>query len=173
MSIAFTFYPSQNQTFELRRFVDRSLTGTRRLDTRELAKLIDFCEAKYYNEGFNDVAQLQLIGRELYQWLDGSEGWLRQAVEDGKREIFLDLIHTSESQGLNPQTAEIALGLAHLPWELLDEGISYQFGLYRSVKVTVIIFTLKIVRCGCCLWQLLPNTLGLHHWNLSGKREIF
>nr|WP_228014697.1 tetratricopeptide repeat protein [Fortiea sp. LEGE XX443] len=71
----------------------------------------------------DDTAQLRNIGRELYSWLDGKEGWLRRALEvadEGR--IYLDLIQTSEAQGLNPQTQRIALGLAHLPWELLHDG---------------------------------------------------
>ncbi len=34
----------------------------------------------------------------------------------------MDLIQTSEAQGLNPDTERVALGLAHLPWELLHDG---------------------------------------------------
>jgi tetratricopeptide (TPR) repeat protein len=35
------------------------------------------------------------------------------------------LIKTSEAQGLNPETERVALGLAHLPWELLHDGIGF------------------------------------------------
>ncbi|AFZ03309.1 tetratricopeptide repeat protein [Calothrix sp. PCC 6303] len=118
MSIAFTFALSQNQTFEL-----RCNYGNRRLDTEALGTLIDLCEAKYYTKDFDAPAELKKIGRELYQWFDGKEGWLRRGLEsDSQALIYLDLIQTSEAEGLNPQTQKVALGLAHLPWELLHDG---------------------------------------------------
>jgi CHAT domain-containing protein len=124
MPLTFTFALSQNQTFEL-----RCSYGTRRLDTEALATLINLCEEKYYTQDFDRPAELKKIGRELYQWLDGKEGWLRRGLEeDGDRKIYLDLIQTSEAQDLNPQTQRIALGLAHLPWELLHDGSGFLLG---------------------------------------------
>ncbi|MDJ0796805.1 MAG: tetratricopeptide repeat protein [Calothrix sp. MO_167.B12] len=118
MSLTFTFALSQSQTFEL-----RCDYGTRRLDTTALAQLIELCEAKYYSQKIDNTTQLTNIGRELYSWLDGKEGWLRRALEETDEQvIYLDLIQTSEAQGLNPQTQKVALGLAHLPWELLHNG---------------------------------------------------
>ncbi|WP_248277324.1 tetratricopeptide repeat protein [Brasilonema octagenarum] len=35
------------------------------------------------------------------------------------------MIQTSEAQGLNPETQRVALGLAHLPWELLHDGTGF------------------------------------------------
>ncbi|MEA5553660.1 CHAT domain-containing protein, partial [Anabaena cylindrica UHCC 0172] len=117
MPFNFTFAPSQNQTFEL-----RCDYGTRRLDTHELGNLIQQCEKDYYSQKKDDINQLQEIGRKLYSWLDGKEGWLRRAlVENTDRRIYLDLIKTSEAQSLNSDTQKIALGLAHLPWELLQD----------------------------------------------------
>ncbi|WP_016952192.1 hypothetical protein [Anabaena sp. PCC 7108] len=117
MPFNFTFAPSQNQTFEL-----RCDYGTRRLDTHELGNLIQQCEKNYYSQDIDDINQLQEIGRKLYSWLDGKEGWLRRAlVENTDRRIYLDLIKTSEAQSLSPETQKIALGLAHLPWELLRD----------------------------------------------------
>ncbi|WP_245911835.1 hypothetical protein [Brunnivagina elsteri] len=121
MPILFTFALSQNQTFEL-----RSHYGNRKLDTSALERLINLCEQKYYNQDFDDSIQLKNIGRELYQWLDGKEGWLRRGLEENSdNKIYLDLIQTSEAQALNPQTQKIALGLAHLPWELLHDGSGF------------------------------------------------
>jgi hypothetical protein len=121
LSLTFTFSLSQNQTFEL-----RCSYGTRRLDTDALERLINLCEAKYYNKEFSDRFQLKNIGRELYQWLDGKEGWLQQALaEDSQTRIYLDLIQTTEAQALNPKIQKIALGLAHLPWELLHDGSGF------------------------------------------------
>jgi tetratricopeptide (TPR) repeat protein len=118
MSIAFTFALSQNQTFEL-----RCSYGSRPLDMATLGSLINLCEEKYYTQNFDAPAELRKIGRELYQWLDGKEGWLRRSLEeDSESRIYLDLIQTSEAQGLNPKTQKVALGLAHLPWELLHDG---------------------------------------------------
>jgi CHAT domain-containing protein len=128
MPLTFTFALSQNQTFEL-----RCSYGTRRLDTEALARLINLCEEKYYTQDFDKPAELKKIGRELYQWLDGKEGWLRQGLEeDSEGRIYLDLIQTSEAQALNLQTQKVALGLAHLPWELLHEGCGF---LLREANV--------------------------------------
>ncbi len=121
MSITFTFALCQNQIFEL-----RCDYGTRRLDTTALTTLINLCEAKYYKQDFDDFKLLENIGRDLYQWLDGKEGWLRRALEEtDEQKIYLNLIQTSEAQALNAETQRIALGLAHLPWELLHNGSGF------------------------------------------------
>ncbi len=121
MPLTFAFALSQNQTFEL-----RCNRATRYLDTSALERLINLCEENYYTQDFDNHTQLKNIGRELYQWLDGKEGWLRSALEDDSDcKIYLDLIQTSEAQALNPQTKRIALGLAHLPWELLHDGSGF------------------------------------------------
>ncbi|MCG6138786.1 MAG: CHAT domain-containing protein [Nostoc sp. LLA-1] len=132
MSFTFTFALSQNQTFEL-----RCNYGTRRLDTNQLGSLINLCEEKYYSQQNDDTAQLRDIGCQLYSWLDGKEGWLRQALNaENHGTIYLDLIQTSEAQDLNPQTQNVALGLAHLPWELLHNGTVFLHKLLpvRAVK---------------------------------------
>ncbi|WP_414527819.1 tetratricopeptide repeat protein [Nodularia chucula] len=132
MPLTFTFALSQNQTFEL-----RCDYGTRRLDTNQLDSLINLCEEKYYSQQKDDTAQLRDIGCQLYSWLDGKEGWLRQALNaENHSTIYLDLIQTSEAQGLNPQTQNVALGLAHLPWELLHNGTVFLHKLLpvRAVK---------------------------------------
>lgn len=118
MPFSFTFALGQSQTFEL-----RCDYGTRRLDTEALEALINQCEENYYSGDCNHLTQLEQIGRELYQWLDGKEGWLRQALESGDGRIYLDLIQTSEAEALNSQTRKVALGLAHLPWELLHKNV--------------------------------------------------
>ncbi|QLE43079.1 tetratricopeptide repeat protein [Nostoc sp. C052] len=121
MPLNFTFALSQQQTFEL-----RCDYGLRRLDKTELAALIDSCEQNYYAQQRDHLPYLTQLGRQLYQWLDGNEGWLRKALDEADEQtINLDLIQTSEAQGLNPETERVALGLAHLPWELLHDGAGF------------------------------------------------
>ncbi|MEH2244927.1 tetratricopeptide repeat protein, partial [Nostoc sp.] len=121
MPLNFTFALSQQQTFEL-----RCDYGSRRLDKTELAALIEVCEQNYYAQQKDSLPYLTQLGRQLYQWLDGKEGWLRRALDEvDEQTIHLDLIQTSETQGLNPQTERVALGLAHLPWELLHDGAGF------------------------------------------------
>ncbi|MEH1871539.1 tetratricopeptide repeat protein [Nostoc sp.] len=121
MPLNFTFALSQQQTFEL-----RCHYGSRRLDKTELAKLIDLCEQNYYSQQKDSLPDLKQLGCRLYQWLDGNEGWLRRALNGADEQtIYLDLIQTSEAQGLNPETERVALGLAHLPWELLHNGAGF------------------------------------------------
>ncbi|MEH1913561.1 tetratricopeptide repeat protein [Nostoc sp.] len=121
MPLNFTFALSQQQTFEL-----RCDYGSRRLDKTELAALIDLCEQNYYAQQKDYLPYLTQLGRQLYQWLDGKEGWLRRALDEADEQtINLDLIKTSEAQGLNPETERVALGLAHLPWELLHDGAGF------------------------------------------------
>ncbi|MGF2012047.1 CHAT domain-containing protein [Nostoc sp. DedVER01b] len=121
MPLNFTFALSQQQTFEL-----RCDYGSRRLDKTELAALIDSCEQNYYAQQRDRLPYLTQLGRQLYQWLDGKEGWLRKALDEtDEQTIYLDLIQTSEAQGLNPETERVALGLAHLPWELLHDGAGF------------------------------------------------
>jgi len=121
----FTFDLSQ-QHFELR-YDDR----TRRLSTSELVGLIEQCEQNYYSgrpkDGYGrdrDVPEALIeLGRSLYRWLDGDEGWLRSALATGQPQpIAFQLNYSLEVQGLNSETDRIALGLAHLPWELLHDG---------------------------------------------------
>ncbi|WP_392482261.1 CHAT domain-containing protein [Nostoc sp. C110] len=121
MPLNFAFALSQQQTFEL-----RCDYGSRRLDKAELAALIDLCEQNYYAQQRDHLPYLTQLGRQLYQWLDGKEGWLRRALDEkDEQTINLDLIKTSEAQGLNPETERVALGLAHLPWELLHDGAGF------------------------------------------------
>ncbi|WP_029635403.1 MULTISPECIES: hypothetical protein [Nostocales] len=115
MAVTFTFALSQQQTFEL-----RCDYGSRRLDKVELLALIEQCEENYYSKESDRLSYLTEIGRQLYSWLDGKEGWLRKSLDEtDEQTIYLDLIQTSEAHGLNRETERVALGLAHLPWELL------------------------------------------------------
>jgi hypothetical protein len=72
------------------------------------------------------VSYLTQLGRQLYLWLDGKEGWLRSSLNQANNQtIYLDLIQTSEAHSLNPETQRVALELAHLPWELLHDGFGF------------------------------------------------
>ncbi|MEB3179382.1 MAG: hypothetical protein VKL59_10170 [Nostocaceae cyanobacterium] len=118
MSLIFSFALTQNETFEL-----RCGYGSRRLDKTELTALIDLCEKNYYPARRDKPADLITLGKRVYQWLDGKEGWLRRSLDEADEQtIYLDLIQTSDAEKLNPETKRVALGLAHLPWELLHDG---------------------------------------------------
>ncbi|WP_366931697.1 CHAT domain-containing protein [Nostoc sp. NOS(2021)] len=130
MPLNLTFALSQQQTFELR-FNNVSRT----LNKAELAALIDLCEQNYYTPQTVALPDLTQLGRQLYQWLDGDEGWLRRSLNEADEQtIYLDLIQTSEVQGLNPETERVALGLAHLPWELLHDGAGFLIE-HRDISV--------------------------------------
>jgi len=119
MPLTFTFALSQ-QRFELR-FNSR----TRALPPAELIALIEQCETSYYSGKDRDVPEeLVALGRRLYQWLDGDEGWLRSHLNT-PQPIAFHLTYSTEIQGLNADTDRIALGLAHLPWELLHDGVGF------------------------------------------------
>ena len=125
MSLTFSFALGQNQTFELR-YQNR----TRPLPLPELTELVDWSEASYYSvRNVDEPTQLVAVGRTLYHWLDGSDGWLRGALANGEPlDICLDLVQTMEVEALNPETQRVALGLAHLPWELLHDGQGFLLG---------------------------------------------
>jgi tetratricopeptide (TPR) repeat protein len=118
-NLTFTFALIQQQNFEL-----QCKYGDRRLDKKALAELIDRCEQNYYaDKKRHNPTDLIELGKQLYRWLDGQEGWLRQALnESDQQTIYLDLIQTSDATKLNPETEKIALKLSHLPWELLHDG---------------------------------------------------
>ncbi len=79
MALTFRFDLSQQQ-FELG--CDR---GRRRLMSADLLVLIEKCEQQYYSgrprnywqEPYDLPAAMVALGRRLYSWLDGDEGWLR------------------------------------------------------------------------------------------------
>jgi tetratricopeptide (TPR) repeat protein len=131
MPITFTFTLTQQQTFEL-----RCDYGSRRLDKSELLALIDQCEQNYYSKESDRLSYLTEIGRQLYFWLDGKEGWLRNALDEtDEKTIYLDLSQISEAQGLKRETERVALGLAHLPWELLCDRTGF---LLERQDITVL-----------------------------------
>ncbi|WP_248277323.1 hypothetical protein [Brasilonema octagenarum] len=83
MPLTFTFALSQQQTFEL-----RCDYGSRRLDKAELLVLIDLCEQNYYSHESDRPSLLLQIGRQLYQWIDGKQGWLRRALDEAEEQTI-------------------------------------------------------------------------------------
>ena len=121
MPLTFSFALSQQHSFTL-----RCPFGSRGLDRDELTALIDQCKQQYYPSRDDLPADLVRLGRRLFAWLDGKEGWLRRSLDNANAQtLYLDLIQTSEAAQLNPATERVALGLAHLPWELLHDGIGF------------------------------------------------
>ncbi|MHC5721217.1 MAG: hypothetical protein ACYTX0_56660, partial [Nostoc sp.] len=91
----------------------------------ELAALIDLCDQNYYTQQTLALPDVTQLGRKLYQYLDGNEGWLRKSLNEADQTIYLNLIQTSEAQGLKPEIEQVVLGLAYLPWELLHDGAEF------------------------------------------------
>ncbi|MEM8505958.1 MAG: CHAT domain-containing protein, partial [Cyanobacteria bacterium P01_D01_bin.1] len=129
MSVTFTFVPSQNQTFEL-----RCEQGVRSLPQSELSDLIEQCEQTYYSgrrrnswgQFVDNPEDLVRFGRTLYGWLDGREGWLRSRIASGDDlAIYLNLDLPADMAALNLDTQRVAMGLAHLPWELMHDGDTF------------------------------------------------
>ncbi|NMG60311.1 CHAT domain-containing protein [Geitlerinema sp. P-1104] len=82
---------------------------SRRLNLEEIATLIREAETQFYTRFPGDLVRL---GQRLYDWLDGSDRWLTQALQDNRRQT---LVLAVDLQGR----------LAHLPWELLHDGESF------------------------------------------------
>ncbi|MEH2201500.1 tetratricopeptide repeat protein, partial [Nostoc sp.] len=104
--------PVNENYVELRYFIDNPNQYERRsLPLSEITDLIKLAERDYY------VADLPedyvVTGKRLYNWLDGSDRWLQPLLDKYKREgIVLAIAATSEK-------------LAHLPWEVLHDGVNF------------------------------------------------
>jgi hypothetical protein len=116
-----TFTLTQNKNIEL-----RSGDITHTLDTTQLTLLINLCEEKYYSHNNNIPSESINIGHQLYSWLDVDKGWLEKSLRNSDTQIiYLDLTQANEAEALNDQLQQLALALAHLPWELLHNGRNY------------------------------------------------
>ena len=96
---------------ELRYFIDNPNQYEKRsLPLTDIADLIKLAERDYY------VADLPedytVTGRRLYNWLDGSDRTLQLLLDKYRREGIVLAIATAEQ-------------LAHLPWEVLHDGVSF------------------------------------------------
>ena len=79
---------------------------SRQLLLSEITVLMERSERDYYTTEPVDYAQ---TGQTLYNWLDGSERHLQQALNQHRRKGIVLAIAAAE-------------GLAHLPWEVLHDG---------------------------------------------------
>ncbi len=82
----------------------------RRLPLAEIRELIALMERDYYVALPEDLVK---TGRRLYQWLDGSDRWLAQLLDQRLNEAKTDLVVLAMTTSKQ---------LAHLPWELLHDG---------------------------------------------------
>ncbi|MEH2347938.1 MAG: tetratricopeptide repeat protein [Nostoc sp.] len=104
--------PVDENYVELRYFIDNPNKYEKRsLPLSEIADLIKLAERDYY---VSDLPEdYPVTGGRLYNWLDGSDRWLQPLLDKYKREgIVLAIAATSEK-------------LAHLPWEVLHDGVNF------------------------------------------------
>ncbi len=95
---------------ELRYFFDNPNDyQSRMLPLQDIADLIKQAETEVYVPSV--LQDLIATGKRLYEWLDGSDRWLGQTLEQ-------------QAQGTILAIAAGA-GLANLPWELLHDNITY------------------------------------------------
>ena len=102
----------------------------RRIEAVDLERLVEDCNRIYYAQGksgnyVEHPDMMVVLGKQLYNWLDGTEGWLRSRLGQGRLEIAFDLTSMVEQQQLQPILEGLTLQVAHLPWELLHDGTGY------------------------------------------------
>ncbi|MBH8552336.1 tetratricopeptide repeat protein [Nostocaceae cyanobacterium CENA357] len=96
---------------ELRYFIDNPNQYEKRsLPLSEVADLIELAERDYYVSVFPE--DYTVTGQRLYNWLDGSDRWLQPLLDKYRREGIVLAIAAAEN-------------LAHLPWEVLYDGVSF------------------------------------------------
>jgi len=89
-------------------------TPERRPFTRGDAKRLAGWSARY-RDARRKADVLAVVGREIYDWLDGKERWLARALEDARPTWLVEF-----AAGVHPGSDE-ALFL-EAPWELLADG---------------------------------------------------
>ncbi|MEH1833580.1 MAG: tetratricopeptide repeat protein [Nostoc sp.] len=103
--------PVDENYVELRYFIDNPNKYEKRsLPVKEIADLIELAERDYYVSAFPE--DYTVTGRRLYNWLDGSDRWLQTLLDKYRREGIVLAIAAAEQ-------------LAHLPWEVLHDGVSF------------------------------------------------
>src|ERR1022692_1662773 len=127
MPVSIRIALAQQQSFEL------TCGGqSRRVDWKEIESLTNAADRDYFGIAYAHdprwapkFPQLTALGRTLFQWLDGPEGWLRAGLTNGETAVLLDLAAPLQAQDLNPATESLLRKLAHLPWELLHDGNAF------------------------------------------------
>ncbi|MEH2111637.1 tetratricopeptide repeat protein, partial [Nostoc sp.] len=103
--------PVDDNYVELRYFIDNPNQYEKRsLPVKEIVDLIELAERDYYVSFFPE--NYTITGRRLYDWLDGSDRWLQPLLDKYRREGIVLAITTAGK-------------LAHLPWEVLHDGVSF------------------------------------------------
>ncbi|MFN6526086.1 CHAT domain-containing protein, partial [Nostoc sp. ChiSLP03a] len=103
--------PVDENYVELRYFIDNPNQYEKRsLPLSEITDLIQLAERDYYVSFFPE--DYTVTGRRLYNWLDGSDRWLQPLLDKHRREGIVLAIAAAEK-------------LAHLPWEVLHDGVSF------------------------------------------------
>ncbi|MEH2183940.1 tetratricopeptide repeat protein [Nostoc sp.] len=103
--------PVDDNYVELRYFIDNPNQYEKRsLPLLEITDLIELAERDYYVSFFPE--DYTITGRRLYNWLDGSDRWLQPLLDKYRREGIVLAITATEK-------------LAHLPWEVLHDGVSF------------------------------------------------
>lgn len=110
---------AQQHSFEL-----HCGTQSRPVSSKDIESLAETAGRDYFAAA-PKFPQLTALGRSLYRWLDGKEGWLRAGLANGETTVLLDLAAPLESRELNPATESLVRKLAHLPWELLHDGTAF------------------------------------------------
>ena len=94
---------------ELRYFTDNyNQYKERKLLLSEITNLIELAERDYYVSPFAE--DYAVTGKHLYRWLDGSDRWLQNLIN--QRQGIILAIATAEK-------------LAHSPWEVLHDDTSF------------------------------------------------
>ncbi|MDB9476748.1 tetratricopeptide repeat protein [Dolichospermum circinale] len=120
---------------ELRYFTDNYNQYERRtLDLSEITNLIELAERDYYVSSFAE--DYAVTGKHLYRWLDGSDRWLQNLINQHQHQgqgIILAIrtsvenVETFHGTSLQNNTTSLNSGksLNHLPWEVLHDGKTF------------------------------------------------
>jgi hypothetical protein len=105
---------TERQSAELRYWLPgQTQYKSRKLTLAEIAELYDFIDRDFTTRNLN----LLQLGRRLFDWLDGTERWLAQAIEQQSRDLVL---------AINAQDR-----LGGMPWEILANAQGFLVG--RSI----------------------------------------
>jgi hypothetical protein len=112
-----------NDSAQLRYFLDNPNDYTERnLKLESIQTLIRDAETDYYTTLPADFVQ---TGQRLYHWLDSADRFLAQAIKDCGRTDVLILAISTEGK------------LAHLPWEVMHDGVSFFVARKNPIIVPV------------------------------------